>query len=140
MAGIVNVLTTIVVTFLLLYFLNNPYSALEFKVGFIFGSVAVCFMLKFRVFLCTLVYKESFAPPSRINQAFLPLSFHTLVLTFFCGPDWNGKSLEEIEFISTEGSLSKKFGRYKVQEKFKNSIKKETGGMGGISETSMVEE
>jgi hypothetical protein len=48
--------------------------------------------------------------------------------------------LEEIEFISTEGSLSKKFGRYKVQEKFKNSIKKETKKMEVISETSMVEE
>ena len=48
--------------------------------------------------------------------------------------------MEEIEFISTEGSLSKKFGRYKVQEKFKNSIKKETKKMEVISETSMVEE
>lgn len=99
-------LTAFVVAFSLPYFLNDPYAALKSKVGFMFGSIAVC----------------------------------ALVFTFFCVPECNGKSLEEIEFMFTEGVPLKKFGSYEVQEKFENAIKKETGGMGGISETSMVEE
>lgn len=55
-SSLVNIFMNFLVNFTLPYLLNAPYAALQSKVGFIFGSIAVCSALF--VFFCVPECKE----------------------------------------------------------------------------------
>ncbi|KAJ5736660.1 uncharacterized protein N7483_001785 [Penicillium malachiteum] len=74
-ASLTNILTTFVVAFTLPYLLDDGYANLHSKVGFIFGSLAVC----------------------------------ACVFTYFCVPDCQGKSLEDVDRLFHEGVPIRKF-------------------------------
>ncbi|KAJ5886241.1 uncharacterized protein N7473_008915 [Penicillium subrubescens] len=73
-----NIAVNFAVTFSIPYLLDDKYAGLHSKVGFIFGSIAVC--------ACVFVY--------------------------FCVPDCQGKSLEEVDRLFHEGVPVRKFRDY----------------------------
>ncbi|OOQ90959.1 putative sugar transporter [Penicillium brasilianum] len=75
-----NIAVNFVVTFSIPYLLDDEYAGLHSKVGFIFGSIAVC--------ACVFVY--------------------------FCVPDCQGKSLEEVDRLFHEGVPVRNFRDYEL--------------------------
>lgn len=73
-----NIAVNFAVTFSIPYLLDDQYAGLHSRVGFIFGSIAVC--------ACVFVY--------------------------FCVPDCQGKSLEEVDRLFHEGVPVRKFRDY----------------------------
>lgn len=79
-ASLTNIAVNFAVTFSIPYLLDDGYAGLHSRVGFIFGSIAVC----------------------------------ACVFTYFCVPDCQGKSLEEVDRLFHEGVPVRKFKDYQL--------------------------
>lgn len=89
-ASLTNIAVNFAVTFSIPYLLDDEYAGLHSKVGFIFGSIAVC----------------------------------ACVFTYFCVPDCQGKSLEEVDRLFHEGVSVRNFRDYQLPPLEETDIEK----------------